>query len=63
MSSAVHNNKFRRGAVGEHLDFLLCIRNGVHDIFGSLECRNFNVSIDSIFQDEGGLKKAREILT
>jgi hypothetical protein len=36
MRSTVHNNKLRRGTMGEQLNLMLCIRNAVHHIFGSL---------------------------
>jgi len=37
MRSTIHNNKLRRGTMSEQLNLVLCIRNAVHHIFGSMK--------------------------
>jgi len=48
MGSAIHHHQLRGGAVGEHLDLVLGIRNGVYDILGSLDRNDFNVNLERV---------------
>lgn len=50
MCTALDDNEFRRGAVGEQLNLLLRVGNSVHDIIGSLDITNtFNVSLCTMY--------------